>query len=67
MRNVQLVLNTPLRPDAHMDGVEIRMVAITMNVALLATLSAAMALVSAIQALGKKGLKYRSLQSHFGN
>ncbi len=64
---IQLVLNTPLGPHAHTDGVEIRKAAIAMNVPLLTTLSAAMAAVSAIQALGKKELKYRSLQSHFGN
>jgi len=64
---IQLVLNTPLGPHAHTDGVEIRKAAIAMNVPLLTTLSAAMAAVAAIQALGKKELKYRSLQSHFGN
>ncbi len=64
---IQLVLNTPLGPHAHTDGVEIRKAAIAMNVPLLTTLSAAMAAVSAIQALGKKELRYRSLQSHFGN
>ncbi len=64
---IQLVLNTPLGPHAHTDGVEIRKAAIAMNVPLLTTLSAAMAAVSAIQALGKKELKYRSLQSHFSN
>ncbi|MEP7133377.1 MAG: carbamoyl-phosphate synthase large subunit, partial [Chloroflexota bacterium] len=63
---IQLVLNTPLGPHAHTDGAEIRSAAIAMNVPLLTTLSAAMAAVSAIQALGKKELKYRSLQSHFG-
>jgi carbamoyl-phosphate synthase large subunit len=63
---IQLVLNTPLGPHAHTDGAEIRKAAIAMNVPLLTTLSAAMAAVSAIQALGKKELKYRSLQSHFG-
>jgi carbamoyl-phosphate synthase large subunit len=63
---IQLVLNTPLGPHAHTDGVEIRKAAIAMNVPLLTTLSAAMAAVAAIQALGKKELKYRSLQSHFG-
>lgn len=63
---IQLVPNTPLGPHAHTDGVEIRKAAIAMNVPLLTTLSAAMAAVSAIQALGKKELKYRSLQSHFG-
>ncbi len=62
---IHLVLNTPLGPHAHMDGAEIRKAAIAMNVPLLTTLSAAMAAVSAIQALSKKELKYRSLQSHF--
>lgn len=62
---IQLVLNTPLGPHAHMDGAEIRKAAIAMNIPLLTTLSAAMAAVSAIQALSKKELKYRSLQSHF--
>ena len=62
---VQSVVNTPLGPHAHSDGAEIRSAAIAMNVPLLTTLSAAMAAVSAIQALRKKELKYRSLQSHF--
>ena len=64
--NIQLVLNTPLGPQAHSDGADIRSAAIAMNVPLLTTLSAAMAAVSAIQAMNKKELKYRSLQSHFG-
>ena len=64
---IQLVLNTPLGPHAHSDGAAIRSAAIAMNVPLLTTLSAAMAAVSAIQALRKKELKYRSLQSHFQN
>jgi carbamoyl-phosphate synthase large subunit len=62
---VQLVLNTPLGPNAHSNGVEIRAAAIAMNVPLLTTLSAAAAAVSAIQALRKKQLNYRSLQQHF--
>jgi carbamoyl-phosphate synthase large subunit len=64
---IQLVLNTPLGPHAHTDGAEIRSAAIAMNVPLLTTLSAAMAAVSAIQAMGKKELRYRSLQSHFSS
>ena len=64
---IQLVLNTPLGPHAHSDGAAIRSAAIAMNVPLLTTLSAAMAAVSAIQAMTKKELKYRSLQSHFAN
>ena len=64
---IQLVLNTPLGPHAHSDGAAIRSAAIAMNVPLLTTLSAAMAAVSAIQAMSKKELRYRSLQSHFGD
>ena len=62
---VQLVINTPLGLHAHTDGAEIRAAAIAMNVPLLTTLSAAMAAVAAIRALGENALKYRSLQSHF--
>jgi carbamoyl-phosphate synthase large subunit len=62
---IDLVLNTPLGANAHTDGVEIRRAAIAMNVPLLTTLTAAMAAVSAIRAMSKKELKYRSLQSHF--
>jgi carbamoyl-phosphate synthase large subunit len=63
---VQLILNTPLGPNAHSDGAEIRTAAIAMNIPLLTTLSAAAAAVSAIQAIRKKQLRYRSLQEHFG-
>lgn len=62
---VQLILNTPLGTHAHSDGACIRAAAIEMNVPLLTTLSAATAAVAAIQALRKKELMYRSLQSHF--
>ena len=63
---VQLIINTPLGPHAHTDGAEIRTAAVTMNVPLLTTLSAAAAAVAAIQALRQKALHYRSLQAHFG-
>jgi carbamoyl-phosphate synthase large subunit len=62
---VQLIINTPLGPNAHSDGAEIRSAGIAMNVPLLTTLSAAAAAVSAIQALKKKQLRYRSLQQHY--
>jgi len=64
---VQFILNTPFGTHAHSDGAEIRAAAIAMNIPLLTTLSAAMAAVAAIQAVNKKELRYRSLQSHFGN
>lgn len=62
---IQMVLNTPLGPHAHSDGASMRTAAIAMNVPLLTTLSAAMAAVSAIQALRNKELEYESLQRHF--
>ena len=64
-RKVQFILNTPLGTHAHSDGAEIRATAIAMNIPLLTTLSAATAAVAAIQALNRKELRYRSLQSHF--
>ncbi len=64
---VQFILNTPLGTNAHSDGAEIRATAIAMNIPLLTTLSAGMAAIAAIQALNKKELRYRSLQSHFRN
>jgi carbamoyl-phosphate synthase large subunit len=64
---VQLILNTPLGTHAHSEGAQIRSAAIAMNVPLLTTLSAGMAAVAAIQAIRKKELSYRSLQSHFRN
>jgi carbamoyl-phosphate synthase large subunit len=63
---VQLILNTPLGPEAHTDGAAIRAAATTMDVPLLTTLSAATAAVAAIRAVKQKDLRYRSLQSHFG-
>ena len=62
---VQLILNTPLGPNAHSDGAQIRAAATLMNVPLLTTLSAAMAAVNAIQALRKEEFCYRSLQEHY--
>ena len=62
---VQLIINTPLGPQSHTDGAEIRAAAIAMNVPLLTTLSAAAAAVAAIKALRQKELRYRSLQDHF--
>jgi carbamoyl-phosphate synthase large subunit len=63
--NVQMVLNTPLGPNAHFDGNLIRSAATVMNVPLLTTLSAGAAAVVGIRAMREKALKYRSLQEHF--
>ena len=62
---IQVVLNTPLGPHAHSAGAKIRSAAIAINIPLLTTLSAARAAVAAIQAMNKKELKDKSLQSHF--
>jgi len=61
---VQLILNTPLGPEAHSDGAEIRAAAIAMDIPLLTTLSAATAAVAAMRAAGQQHLRYRSLQAH---
>lgn len=62
---VQLILNTPLGPNAHSDGAKIRSAATLMDIPLLTTLSAAAAAVSAIQAMNKNELRYRSMQDHY--
>jgi carbamoyl-phosphate synthase large subunit len=62
---VQMIVNTPLGPNAHQDGAEIRAAALAMGVPLLTTLSAAAAAVSAIRVLRQEELHYRSLQEHF--
>jgi carbamoyl-phosphate synthase large subunit len=62
---VSLIVNTPLGPNAHQDGAEIRAAALAMSVPLLTTLSAAAAAVSAIRFLRGEELQYRSLQAHF--
>jgi len=62
---VQLILNTPLGPEAHSAGAAIRAAAIAMDLPLLTTLSAATAAVAAIRALRQRELRYRSLQEHY--
>jgi carbamoyl-phosphate synthase large subunit len=62
---VQLVLNTPLGPNAHTDGNLIRSAATVMDVPLLTTLSAAAAAVVGIRGIRERALTYRSLQDHF--
>ena len=63
---VNMVLNTPLGPNAHTDGAHIRTAALKKNITILTTLSAAAAAVAAIRSLRLKELRYRSLQTHFG-
>ncbi len=62
---VDMIVNTPLGPNAHQEGAEIRAAALAMSVPLLTTLSAAAAAVSAIRFLCGEELQYRSLQAHF--
>ncbi|HNS00881.1 MAG TPA: carbamoyl-phosphate synthase large subunit [Anaerolineae bacterium] len=63
---VDLILNTPLGPRAQTDGQLIRQAATAMDVPLLTTLSAAAAAVAAIRALRERDLRYRSMQTHYG-
>jgi carbamoyl-phosphate synthase large subunit len=62
---VQMVINTPLGPRAHSDGVEIRRAAVQHRVPLLTTMSAAAAAVNGIRALRDRELRVRSLQEHY--
>jgi carbamoyl-phosphate synthase large subunit len=61
---VGLVLNTPLGQRAYADQAAMYQAAIQHNVPLITTLSAAQAAVNGIQALRKKELTVRSLQTH---
>ncbi|MCW5840158.1 MAG: carbamoyl-phosphate synthase large subunit [Caldilinea sp.] len=63
---VQLIVNTPLGPNAREDGVKIRRLATRMEIPLITTLSAATAAVNGIRALRQKELRVRSLQEHYG-
>ena len=62
---IDLIINTPLGPVAHGDGMLIRTAAVRYGVPLLTTLSAAQAAVNGIQALRSRDLRVRSLQEHY--
>jgi carbamoyl-phosphate synthase large subunit len=62
---VQLIINTPLGGQAHIDGMEIRTAAYRFRVPITTTLSAAAATVQGIKALKQKPLRLRSLQAHY--
>jgi carbamoyl-phosphate synthase large subunit len=59
---VDLIVNTPLGPAAHSDGVAIRTTAVRCGVPLITTLSAAQAAVNGIRALRARELSVGSLQ-----
>jgi carbamoyl-phosphate synthase large subunit len=62
---IHLIINTPLGPVAHSDGMLIRTAAVRYGVPLLTTLSAAQAAITGIQALRGRDLRVRSLQAHY--
>jgi carbamoyl-phosphate synthase large subunit len=62
---IQMIINTPLGGQAHIDGMEIRTAAYRFRVPITTTLSAAAATVQGIRALKQKPLKLRSLQAHY--
>jgi carbamoyl-phosphate synthase large subunit len=62
---VSLVISTPLGPTAYDDNQAIRRAAITHQVLLLTTLSAAMAAVNGIRALHDREISVRGLQEHY--
>jgi len=62
---IHLIVNTPLGAGSVADMQRMRAAAVTHNVTLLTTLSAAAAAVNGIQALRARELKVRSLQAHY--
>ncbi|MBX3085406.1 MAG: carbamoyl-phosphate synthase large subunit [Anaerolineae bacterium] len=62
---IQLIINTPLGGQAHVDGALIRTAAYRFRVPITTTLSAAAATVQGIKALKHKPFKVRSLQAHY--
>jgi carbamoyl-phosphate synthase large subunit len=61
---VQLIVNTPLGAGSAADMQAMRSAAVLHGVTLLTTLSAATAAVTGIQALARRELRVRSLQTH---
>ena len=61
---VHLVISTPLGPRARADQAALYAAAISHNVSLITTMSAAQAAVGGIRALREKELRVRSLQDH---
>ncbi|MFZ9858357.1 MAG: carbamoyl-phosphate synthase large subunit [Roseiflexaceae bacterium] len=63
---VQLVVSTPLGPQAYADGQALRAAAIRYGVMLVTTLTGAAATVAGIRELQQRTLTVRSLQDHYG-
>jgi len=63
---VQLVISTPLGPQAYADGQSLRAAAIRYGVMLVTTLTGAAATVAGIRELQHRTLTVRSLQDHYG-
>jgi carbamoyl-phosphate synthase large subunit len=61
---VDLLINTPRGGKTHEEGALIRAAAVSLNVPIITTMSAAMASVQGIKALKGKPLRVRSLQRH---
>ncbi|MFZ2878696.1 MAG: hypothetical protein WA009_04085, partial [Phototrophicaceae bacterium] len=61
---IDLLINTPLGGQAHEEGAVIRAAAVSLNIPIITTMSAAAASVQGMKALKSKPLKVRSLQRH---
>ncbi len=64
---IQYVINTPLGRDAREDDFLIRREALMKNILIVTTISAASALVGAIESLKKKEMTVKSLQEYFSS
>ena len=61
---IQLLINTPRGGQAHEEGALIRAAAVSLNIPIITTMSAAAASVQGLKALKNKPLRVRSLQFH---
>jgi carbamoyl-phosphate synthase large subunit len=62
---IQLIINTSFGGQSHTDGIAIRNAAYRYRVPIVTTLTAASATVAGIDALRRKPLRVRSLQTHY--
>ena len=63
---IQLIINTPLGKVAREDEADLRREALVRRIPFITTLSAAVAVVRAIQALSDSAFQVRSLQEYHG-
>ncbi len=65
--NINMIFNTPVGKQAHVDDTYLRKTAITLRIPLFTTVQAMIALAEALDSFGKEGLKVKSIQEYYKN